>query len=206
MAKINTLNYQTVAAWNGSQDLFVVEQPDGTKVATPAMVKQFIEAGDFEATGEIKDGHGNKLADMAKADEVKGLAEAGDFEATGEVIDGHGNMLKDMAKSADVDNAVSYRAGDVITNENIIAAAMGYNVSDCYFTMPLSKPVVANSVSISNIKCTVYYGTNQKEVVSGATYTGAIQPNSILIKMTKANNFTEGARYVVDFKGIFTFS
>lgn len=42
MAKINTLNYQTVASWNGSQDLFVVEQPDGTKVATPAMVKQYV--------------------------------------------------------------------------------------------------------------------------------------------------------------------
>ena len=42
MAKINTLNYQTVASWNGSKDLFVVEQPDGTKVATPAMVKQYV--------------------------------------------------------------------------------------------------------------------------------------------------------------------
>ncbi len=35
MAKINTTNYQPVTAWNGTQDLFVVEQPDGTKVATP---------------------------------------------------------------------------------------------------------------------------------------------------------------------------
>lgn len=70
MAKINTLNYQTVASWNGSQDLFVVEQPDGTKVATPAMVKQFIEAGDFVATGEVGDGHGNILADMAKSADV----------------------------------------------------------------------------------------------------------------------------------------
>ena len=70
MAKINTLNYQTVASWNGSQDLFVVEQPDGTKVATPAMVKQFMEAGDFVATGEVKDGHGNILADMAKSADV----------------------------------------------------------------------------------------------------------------------------------------
>lgn len=65
MAKINTLNYQTVASWNGSQDLFIVEQLDGTKVATPAMVKQFIEAGDFVATGEVKDGHGNILNDLA---------------------------------------------------------------------------------------------------------------------------------------------
>jgi hypothetical protein len=70
MPRISTDNYDTVASWNGSQDLFVVEQPDGTKVATPAMVKQFIEAGDFEATGEVKDGHGNILADMAKSADV----------------------------------------------------------------------------------------------------------------------------------------
>ena len=34
------------------------------------MVKQFIEAGDFEATGEVKDGHGNILKDMAKSADV----------------------------------------------------------------------------------------------------------------------------------------
>ncbi len=62
MPRISTDNYDTVASWNGSQDLFVVEQPDGTKVATPAMVKQFMEAGNFTATGEIEDGHGNKLS------------------------------------------------------------------------------------------------------------------------------------------------
>jgi hypothetical protein len=70
MPRISTDNYDTVASWNGSQDLFVVEQPDGTKVATPAMVKQFIEAGDFEVTGKVIDGHGNVLADMAKSDDV----------------------------------------------------------------------------------------------------------------------------------------
>ena len=70
MPRISTDNYDTVASWNGSQDLFVVEQPDGTKVATPAMVKQFMQAGDFEATGEIKDGHGYILANMAKSDDV----------------------------------------------------------------------------------------------------------------------------------------
>lgn len=70
MPRISTDNYDTVASWNGSQDLFVVEQPDGTKVATPAMVKQFIEAGDFEVTGEITDGHGNILKDMAKSADV----------------------------------------------------------------------------------------------------------------------------------------
>ena len=65
MPRISIDNYDTVASWNGNQDLFIVEQPDGTKVATPAMVKQFIEAGDFEATGEVKDGHGNILNNIA---------------------------------------------------------------------------------------------------------------------------------------------
>ena len=70
MPRISTDNYDTVASWNGSQDLFIVEQPDGTKVATPAMVKQFMEAGDFEATGEVKDGNGNKLSDIVKKAEI----------------------------------------------------------------------------------------------------------------------------------------
>ena len=81
MPKVNTFNYDTIALWNGSQDLFVVEQPDGTKVATPAMVKQFMEAGDFEATGEIRDGHGNILKNMAKSADVD--AEIGDLSQTG---------------------------------------------------------------------------------------------------------------------------
>ena len=50
MAKINTLNYQTVASWNGSQDLFVVEQPDGTKVATPEQIKQYVLDGVTETS------------------------------------------------------------------------------------------------------------------------------------------------------------
>lgn len=75
MAKINTTNYQPVTAWNGTQDLFVVEQPDGTKVATPAQLKQFIEAGDFVATGEVEDGHGNVLSGVV--DEIGDLTQTG---------------------------------------------------------------------------------------------------------------------------------
>ena len=105
-----------------------------------------------------------------------------------------------------MDNAVAYKAGDVIANENVVAVAIGSNVNDCYFSIPLSKPVVASSVSISNVTCSVYYGTNQKETVSGATYTGTIEKGSILIKMTKANTFSRNGRYAVDFTGTFTFS
>lgn len=126
MAKINTLNYQTVAAWNGTQDLFVIEQPDGTKVATPAMVKQFIEAGDFEATGEVVDGHGNILADMAKADEVKGIAENGNFTATGEVEDGNGNKLSDLVKKAEKNPS---KFSDY-TSQGLYAAAQSMTITD----------------------------------------------------------------------------
>jgi hypothetical protein len=100
MAKINTLNYQTVASWNGSQDLFIVEQPDGTKVATPAMVKQFIEAGDFEATGEVKDGHGNVLKDMAKSSEIGDLSQTG---LTGDNVAEQLSQLND-----EIDNLIKY--------------------------------------------------------------------------------------------------
>ena len=105
MAKVNTLNYQTVAAWNGSQDLFVVEQPDGTKVATPAMVKQFIEAGDFEATGEVKDGHGNILADMAKSADVN--AEIGDLSQTGLTGDSVAEQLGDVNNKVNIVSNIS---------------------------------------------------------------------------------------------------
>lgn len=94
MPRISTDNYDTVASWNGAQDLFVVEQPDGTKVATPAMVKQFIEAGDFEATGEVKDGHGNILKDMAKS------AIIGDLSQTGLTGDSVAEQLTDAVSSS----------------------------------------------------------------------------------------------------------
>lgn len=100
MPRISTDNYDTVASWNGSQDLFIVEQPDGTKVATPAMVKQFIEAGDFEATGEIKDGHGNILKDMAKASDVNTLI--GDLSGTGLTGDSVADQLGDANEQIDI--------------------------------------------------------------------------------------------------------
>ena len=42
MAKINTLNYQPLNVWDGDDDLFIVQQVDDTKVATPNQVKSFV--------------------------------------------------------------------------------------------------------------------------------------------------------------------
>lgn len=106
MPKVNTFNYDTIASWNGSQDLFVVEQPDGTKVATPAMVKQFIEAGDFAATGEVEDGHGNILKDMAKSADVD--AEIGDLSQTGITGDSVAEQLGAVTEVKTISGSGSY--------------------------------------------------------------------------------------------------
>lgn len=92
----NISSYNQLSNWNEDDDLLFVQQPDAPKKAHPSQLKQYVEAGDFEATGEIIDGHGNILADMAKSADVKGIAENGDFEATGEIKDGHGNILNDV--------------------------------------------------------------------------------------------------------------
>lgn len=99
MPRISVDNYDTVASWNGSQDLFIVEQPDGTKVATPALIKQYIEAGDFEATGEVKDGHGNILKNMAKSTDVDTII--GDLSQTGLTGDSVAEQLTEINTALD---------------------------------------------------------------------------------------------------------
>lgn len=61
MAKINTTNYRPITAWNGTQDMLIVEQSDGTKVATPEQVKQYVlndmdEAPTQDSENPVKSG------------------------------------------------------------------------------------------------------------------------------------------------------
>lgn len=105
-----------------------------------------------------------------------------------------------------LDTALTYGAGDVITAENVVAAAVGANTSDCYFSVPISKPVTATTVTISDVSCNLYYGTNQMEAVTEGAYTATIEGGSLLVKLTKANTFSQYGRYIVDFTGTFTFS
>ena len=128
MPRISTDNYDTVASWNGSQDLFVVEQPDGTKVATPAMVKQFIEAGDFEATGEIKDGHGNVLSGVA--DEI------GDLTQTGLTGDSVAEQLGDAKeKIADLNTVVDTTKIKTVKLNKNQSATISANIRDYWAMM-----------------------------------------------------------------------
>ena len=169
MPKISTDNYDTVAAWNGSQDLFVVGQPDGTKVATPAMVKQFIEAGDFEATGEVKDGHGNILKDMAKSADVD--AKIGDLSQTGLTGDSAADQLADIAA-----NLIKRSAGSSITVT--MPVVWGYFYPDQY-TAKVPIPTIApntnytimlEGVKADNVPATVDILTGAEVVSKNNTY------------------------------------
>ena len=75
MARIK--EYPSIESFDGNADALAIEQTDGasnrTRKVTPAQLKQYMESGDFEATGEIKDGHGNILANMAKVDDLDTL-------------------------------------------------------------------------------------------------------------------------------------
>ena len=100
-------NLPSIESMNGSQDAFVIEQTDGSedksRKVSPAQIKQFIEAGDFEATGEVKDGHGNILKDMAKAADVD--AEIGDLSQTGVTGDSVAEQLTDVNTSLAIMNS-----------------------------------------------------------------------------------------------------
>lgn len=125
MAKINTTNYQPVTAWNGTQDLFIVEQPDGTKVATPEQVKQYVEAGDFEATGEIKDGYGNTLNDVAE--QLAGLEniKVANVSATMSVITADAKAIGGYRSVSNTSKALrtftGYPTGKTVVAENLYA-------------------------------------------------------------------------------------
>lgn len=117
MPKVNTFNYDTIASWNGSQDLFVVEQPDGTKVATPAMVKQFIEAGNFTVTGNIEDGDGNQLADIAiKLGDPASASGVTGYDAFAKISALNSNLNKKLTGAfSEVNTALTAQFGAVIS-------------------------------------------------------------------------------------------
>lgn len=123
MAKINTLNYQTVASWNDSQDLFVVEQPDGTKVATPEQVKQYVL--------------GNSIDDIYSV--------IGDLSQTGLTGDSVAAQLSGVIAKAEKNPSVFsdytsqglYAGAQPMTITNLQG---GYKVKDgiCYVNMQIS--------------------------------------------------------------------
>lgn len=144
-------NLPSIESMDGSQDALVIEQTDGSedksRKVSPAQIKQYVQTGDFTATGEITDGHGNVLADMAKADEVKGIAEAGDFEATGEVKDGHGNVLSGVVDEIG-DLSQTGLTGDSVAEQLTIAKNQIAARTECFIS---SSNGAAQSIKIGAI-------------------------------------------------------
>ena len=189
MPRISTDNYDTVASWNGSQDLFVVEQQDGTKVATPAMVKQFIEAGDFTATGEVKDGHGNILKDMAKSADVN--TAIGDLSQTGLTGDSVAEQLGDASGQIG-----SLKTPTLIWEGSATVIDNTYNMTGNYTDYKYLLVVAKTNVEEKNIlipTSRISSNTIFPDVLSAGAWnssTNAFTYNSCYgIKFTAANKF-----------------
>lgn len=154
MPRISTDNYDTVASWNGSQDLFIVEQPDGTKVATPAMVKQFIEAGDFVATGEVGDGHGNILADMAKSADVNTALEGKQDTLTFDNVptENSDNPVKSGGIFSTIANKVKFLP---VVDRNYTCSSANFEYTGVNISCPAGHTyIVRAQISYSNSKPT----------------------------------------------------
>lgn len=128
MPRISTDNYDTVASWNGSQDLFVVEQPDGTKVATPAQVKQYI-LGDMDevptqnSNNPVKSGGIFSTMAVPKYDSTNrreyyegGGAFGGNIDSTPTA--GSNNAVASGGTKNYVDNAVATKTEYFISSSN----------------------------------------------------------------------------------------
>lgn len=158
MPKVNTFNYDTIASWNGSQDLFVVEQPDGTKVATPAMVKQFIEAGDFTATGEIGDGHGNKLSGVVDI--------IGDLSQTGLT----GNSVTDQLTDAGEQITTKFTDGVYTSNNNEITITSEHRYDTIIVIGGFGSNTVFDVIFVNSSAGVLKLGNSGSTITSVDTY------------------------------------
>ena len=93
MARIK--EYPSIESFDGNADALAIEQTDGannrTRKVSPAQLKNYMQSGDFTATGEIKDGHGNILNDMAQSKathiHLGNITASSDTEALGKAWD-----------------------------------------------------------------------------------------------------------------------
>lgn len=145
-------NFPSVESIDGSQDALVIEQTDGdvdkSRKVSPAQIKQYVQTGDFEATGEVKDGHGNILSDMAKSADVD--AEIGDLSQTGLTGDSVAEQLatakNQIAANGFANNVRTTTAtgttngyGDVqlgLSNEYIVLSVTEVNNNGGCFAVP----------------------------------------------------------------------
>ena len=138
-------NLPSIESMDGSQDALIIEQTDGSedksRKVSPSQIKQFIQAGDFEATGEVVDGHGNILNDMSKSADVDD--EIGDLSQTGLTGDSVSEQLANVNKVTEISDSgqygcayKAYKYGKVVTLcvTGITNASTGQSMN--LFTLP----------------------------------------------------------------------
>ena len=135
MPKVNTFNYDTVASWNGSQDLFVVEQPDGTKVATPEQVKQYVlndmdEVPTQNSNNPVKSGGIFSTMAVPKYDSANrreyyegGAAFSGNIDSTPTA--GSNNAVASGGTKTYVDNAINTANANKVEASSVDGACNG---------------------------------------------------------------------------------
>lgn len=121
----NISSYDQLSSWNEDDDLLFVQQPDAPKKAHPSQMKQYVEAGDFEATGEVKDGHGNILKDMADQIATLENIKVANVSATMSVLTADaravGGYRSVSTTSKPLSTFTGYPTGKTVVAENLYA-------------------------------------------------------------------------------------
>lgn len=116
MARIK--EYPSITSFDGTNDALAIEQTDGAnnrlRKVSPAQLKQYMEAGDFVATGEVEDGHGNVLADVD--------AKIGDLSQTTVIGDTVADQLQSIKNAVTFDKVpdsfITLQSGiSIVTNQ-----------------------------------------------------------------------------------------
>ena len=175
-------NLPSIESMDGSQDALVIEQTDGSedksRKVSPAQIKQYVEAGDFEATGEVKDGHGNILKDMAKSADVD--AEIGDLSQTGLTGD---SVAEQLTALKDIKCSVSTYSWGI----GSVTAGGVYELSDFKNTVGLSdKNIVA--VGLVSVAGSGNYDYGAAVIFSS---------NFVRIKITLTQSNTTARLYII---------
>ena len=168
----------SIESMDGSQDALVIEQTDGSedksRKVSPAQLKQYVQTGDFEATGEVKDGHGNILKNMAKSVDVD--AEIGDLSQTGLTGDSVAEQLGDVNNKVNIVSNISpgpnltmlrgvYVKIGTLVNINLVCratgaitpdSAIGYVPTNYMVNAPLN--IFINAQLVSGANCRIYNG------------------------------------------------
>ena len=151
MARIK--EYPSITSFDGTDDALAIEQTDGAnnrlRKVSPAQLKQYMEAGDFAATGEVEDGHGNILSDIPKMHIVHFEVTISDMTAWGSVYEKGFNI--DIS-SLQLTNQPRYISVELL-NPGMGGWLRGFTINDTNTSIGavFTRPTVASGAIRGNV-------------------------------------------------------